>query len=87
MYKFEVRQIEGWNTPDGWYWNNSFYIGSFTTKSESTEGQKQSFTRFLRKNGITFKLNRTLIEDNIDYFEIIDRKTKEPLFAAIYREQ
>ena len=87
MLKFEVRQIEGWNTPEGWTWNNSWFIGEFTTKATTTKGTKKSFMNYLKNHGITFKKNRILINDELDYLEIVDRKTKEPLFAAIWHEQ
>ena len=84
---FEVRQVEAWTDPEsGWYWNNSFYIGSFTT---SAKDEKRAFTRFLKNNGIVFFKGKTVIDVQDDGFilEIQDRKTKEPLFAAIYKEQ
>jgi hypothetical protein len=41
-------------------------------------------SRYLKQHhGITFKANRTRTETDGSVFEIIDRKTKEPLFAAI----
>jgi len=80
-YHFEVRQVEGWaDEENGWVWNTSFYVGEFGTDSENA---KRAFTRYLRKLGIVFKPNRTLITDYTDVIEIIDRKTKEPLFAAL----
>ena len=84
---FEVREIDAWNSPNGWYWNSSYFIGTFTTIAATEEGIKRSFVRYLNKKGIHFKLNRTIIENQIDVFEIQDRKTKEPLFAAIWKEE
>ena len=84
---FEVRQVEAWTDPDsGWYWNNSYYIGAFTT---SAKDEKRAFTRFLKNNGIVFFKGKTIIDvqDGGFILEIQDRKTKEPLFAAIYKEQ
>lgn len=79
--KFEVRQIDAWgNAVDGYEWNTSYLVGKFTTHAKS---EKRAFCDFLRKNGIVFKVNRTLIEFDGDVYTIIDRKTKEPLFAAI----
>lgn len=85
MFKFEVRQIEGWNYPEGWTWNNSWIIGEYKTKAATTKGNKIAFMNYLNNHGITFKRNRILIIDEMDDLEIIDRKTKEPLFAAIWK--
>lgn len=78
--KFEVRGIDAWMDCDNWTWNTSFLVGTFTTKAKN---EKRAFCNFLRKNGIVFKVNRTLINFDGDVYEIIDRKTKEPLYAAI----
>ena len=78
--KYEVRQIDAWNSPDGWTYNDSFRVGEFHTNARN---EKRAFTRFLNRHGIVFKKNRTRIEYDGDIYEIQDRKTKEPLFAAI----
>lgn len=82
---FEVREIDSWLYDGAWEWNTSYFIGIFAT---SAKNEKRAFTNFLKKRGIVFKVNRTLIEteDGGAIYEIIDRKTKEPLYAAIYRE-
>ena len=84
---FEIRQIEAWSDPDGlWTWNNSYIIGYMKT---SAKDEKRAFTRYLKKQGIVFFKGKTIIDsqNGCDILEIQDRKTKEPLFAAIYKEQ
>ena len=84
---FEIRQVEAWIDPDsGWYWNSSYFIGNMTT---SAKDEKRAFTRYLKKQGIVFFKGKTIIDvqDGGSILEIQDRKTKEPLFAAIYKEQ
>ena len=79
--KFEIREIDAWMDCDGWTWNSSYHIGEFTTNAKN---EKRAFTNALaRIAGIRFKLNRTIIYDDGDIIEIQDRKTHEPLFAAI----
>lgn len=83
---FEVRQIDGIMYEEGWIWNTSYLVGYFTT---SAKDEKRAFTRFLKNNGIVFFKGKTIIDvqDGGFILEIQDRKTKEPLFAAIYKEQ
>ena len=85
-YTFEVRQVDAWFYDDSWTWNTSYFIGKMTT---SAKDEKRAFIRFLNKKGIYFKKNRTIIDvqDGGSILEVQDRKTKEPLFAAIYCEQ
>lgn len=80
--KFEIRQLDAWgNAKDGYEINNSYYMGEMVTKAQD---ERRAFTAWMKKHvGITFKPNRTLIEYDGDVYTIIDRKTKEPLFAAI----
>lgn len=78
--KFEVREIDAWMEDNNWTWNTSFFVGTFTTNAKD---EKRAFCNFLRKHGIIFKVNRTLIDFDGSIYEIVDRKTKEPLFAAI----
>lgn len=78
--KYEVRQIDAWKDIEGWTWNESWPIGEFTT---SASNERKAFTAYLKRLGITFKRNCTLITYDGDIYEIIDRKTKEPMFAAI----
>lgn len=85
--KYEIRQIDAWNSPEGWTWNESFHIGEFHSNAKTNKAWKRTFTKALQHMGITFKLNRTLIDcQDGEILEIQDRKTKEPLFAAIPME-
>lgn len=83
MAKFLIRQVEAWaGDEEGlWDYNNVWSIGEMTTKAKN---ERKAFTNYLRKNGIVFKKNRTRIEFDGDNYTIIDRKTYEPLFDAIF---
>lgn len=83
---FEIREIDAMAYDDDWSWNTSYFMGNMATSAENIN---RAFTRWLKKKGIVFKNNRTLIEYDGDVYTIIDRKTKEPLFAAIpsYNDQ
>ena len=77
---FDVRQVDSWFIDDSWTWNASYHLFDFST---SAANEKRAFVNALRQHGITFKKNRTRIEYDGSIYEIIDRKTKEILFAAI----
>ena len=79
---FLIRQVEAWASPEGWDYNNVFVIGELST---SAKNERKAITTYLRKRGIVFKKNRTLIEFDGDNYTIIDRKTKEPIFDAVAR--
>lgn len=84
MAKFLVRQLDSWKSGDDLYdWdvNNVYNIGEVKT---SAKNERRAITRYLRMKGIIFKKNRTLIDFDGDNYTIIDRKTKEPIFDAVY---
>lgn len=80
-FSYDVRQIDAWSDPEtGWTWNSSFHIGTMRTAADP----RRALPAYLRRHyGLTFKRNRTRIEYDGDIYEIQDRKTKEPLYAAI----
>ena len=80
---FLVRQVESWFYEDCWQYNNVWNVGRFSTKATKTETEKKALTRFLKKQGIIFKPNKTRIEFDGDIYAITDRKTKEILFDCI----
>lgn len=80
-YSYDVREIDAWSDAEsGWTWNTSYHIGTMETAAEDV---RRALTAYLKKRGIVFKLNRTIIQDDGSVIEIQDRKTKEPLYAAI----
>lgn len=80
---FEIRQIDAWNSPDGWIYNTTYSLGSFTTAAQN---ERRAFYRALARMGIRFYRGRVRTEYDGDVYEIIDRKTGEPLFCAIPQE-
>lgn len=80
-YSYDVREIDAWSDAEiGWTWNTSYHIGTMETAAEDV---RRALTAYLKRRGIVFKLNRTIIYDDGSVIEIQDRKTKEPLYAAI----
>ena len=81
-YEYEIRQVDAWcDSEGGWNWNTSYFIGTMKTAAKN---EKRAFCKWLKDHaGITFRKNRTLINYDGSVYEIIDKKTKAPLFAAI----
>ena len=81
-YCYEIRELDCWgNETDGYECNTSYLMGTLKTRAQD---EKRAFTRYLKnKHGIVFEKNRTRIEFDGSVYEIVDRKTSEPLFAMI----
>lgn len=80
---YEVREIDAWMYDDSWTWNTSFIVGTFTTAAQDTA---RAFRHYLKTQGVTFRRGTTRTEYDGDVYEIVDRKTGEPLYAAIPME-
>ena len=86
---YELRQVDAWaeyddpDDPDeapAWVWNTSYHLGTFTTTAKD---HARAFRAALARLGVTFYRGRTVTEYDGNVYEIVDRKTREPLFAAI----
>ena len=80
---YEIRQVDALAYDDGWTYNETWRLGSFATASQDVP---RAFRRALAKLGISFYPGRTVTEYDGDVYEICDRATREPLFAAIPEE-
>ena len=87
-HTYEIREIDALaeydNTEEtpSWIWNTSYRLGEFTTAGDVP----RAFRRALAKMGIQFYRGRTVPEYDGNVYEIVDRATHEPLFAAIPKE-
>ncbi|MEE1209017.1 MAG: hypothetical protein U0K60_03165 [Parafannyhessea umbonata] len=80
---YEVREIDAYLYDDSWTYNETWHLGTFTTTGDPA----RAFRRYLKTHhGVTFYKGRTVTEYDGDVYEIIDRKTAEPLFVAIPQE-
>ncbi len=77
--RYEIRQINAIAYDDGWSYNSTYHISTFTT----TGNPARAFRRALARFGIAFYRGRTRTEYDGDVYEIVDRATGEPLFCAI----
>jgi hypothetical protein len=81
-HAYEIREIDAIAYDDGWTYNTTYRLGEFTTAGDVP----RAFRRALAKMGIQFYRGRTVTEYDGDVYEICDRATHEPLFAAIPKE-
>ena len=78
---YEILQVEAWADGDGgWTYNNAFRLGTMKTAAKKPE---KAFRRWLSRKGVCFKKYATIAVDDGYVLEIQDRKTGEPLFAAV----
>lgn len=80
---YEIRQLDCYVYDDSWTVNTSYRLGEFTTRAKDTA---RAFYRALHRLGITFYKGKTRTEYDGDVYEITDRATGKPLFAAIPQE-
>lgn len=81
--RYEVRQVDAYLYDDCWTYNTTYLIGTFTTYAEDIP---RAIRYYLKSKGIVFQPHATRTEYDGDVYEIVDRKTGEPLFAAIPQE-
>lgn len=78
--EFELREIDAWAYDDGWSYNTTYRLGTFTTCAQD---KARAFRRALARLGIRFYRGKTRTEFDGDVYEIVNRKTGEPLFCAV----
>lgn len=79
---YEIRQVDALAYDDGWTYNETWHLGTFTTAGDPA----RAFRRALAQLGIKFYPGRTVTEYDCSVYEIVDRATREPLFVAIPEE-
>lgn len=77
---YEIRQIDALNDGESWYWNTSYNLGTFSTKANN---HKRAFLRALHNLGIVCKRGACYVDYDGSIYELRERKTDMPLFAAI----
>ena len=82
-YQYEVKQIDAWRDPDGWYWNDVYHLGILNTAAGTKQGLKKALIMFLNNAGILLNSRKISFYYDGDVLEIHERFTGEPLFAMI----
>ena len=78
--EYEIRQIDAIREDDGWMWNTSYSLGCYEAIGAD---HKRSFLRALHRLGIVCKRGACRVEYDGDVYELVERSTGMPMFAAI----
>lgn len=79
-YTFEIRKVDALMEEENcWYWNSSIHYGEYTTTADN----KRAFLNALHNLGIYCKRGKCRVIEDGECWILEDRKTNEPLFAAI----
>ena len=86
MAKAEIVSIDAWNSPDGWYWNNSHNLCEVASEDIDKLKTPRKVCSYLRKLGYlraesAGKVRVDYSGSDPDCIEIQDRKTGEPLLG------
>ena len=81
---FRVLSIDAWRYDDGWTWNNWFHVGD--VPREVCELTPRRLLRFLRAEGYLGAKSggKVAIDDDGHNLVIVNRTTREPLYAVEY---
>lgn len=79
-YSYEIRQVDGWHDGEGWFYNETWKLCDISSVAND---EKRLFLRALRRHGISFKRGAVRVDYDGSIYEIVNRKTAEPLFCMI----
>lgn len=81
-----ILSIDAWNGPDGWTWNQWYNRGK--APLSLCEKKPRAVFAWMRENGFLSEgsKGRVALDDDQHNLVIIDRHTREPLFAIAYGE-
>lgn len=87
---FKVLSIDAWREAEGgWTWNNWYEVRSCEPLPEKILGNTRKMLNWLRKEGVLGdgSLGRVAIEDDQYNYVVIDRHSREPIYAVQYGDQ
>lgn len=86
---FKVLSIDAWRDGEGWMWNNWYNVETSEPFPEALLGNTRKTLNLLRKEGLmgSNSIGRVTIEDDQYNYVVMDRKTRQPLYAIEYGSQ
>ena len=80
--KYQVLSIDAWgNQEEGYEWNNWHKVGFIDISTRDTE---QDILEKMYINGFINNITGADIEDDQHNWVVVDKKTREPVFAIEY---
>jgi len=78
-----ILSIDAWREPEGWFWNAWYKVGVFDLSEKDTT---RTILKDLRTMGFLsdYSKGRLTIEDDQYNLVIINRNTRQPIFAIEY---
>jgi len=82
----KILSIDAWKTEGGWTWNNWYAHGVITKADFEKLDSNRKVLSWLREEGYLseYSKGRVAIEDDQYNLVIVDKNTKEPLYAIEY---
>lgn len=91
LAELNVLSIDAWRDGDGWTWNNWFKRGTLTVRKFqklgcTTRQQTRATLAWFREQGYLSDSSKgaVTLEDDGYNITVLDRRTREPLFAIEY---
>lgn len=81
-----ILSIEAWRNPLGWDWNSWRRIGEIDRVTLDTLTTNRRVLRWMRDEGYLthYSKGRVTVEDDQYNLVVLDKNTREPLFAIEY---
>lgn len=87
MDKIDILSIDAWRYDDGWQWNNWFRVATLSREDfDILADSPRKMFRWFREAGMLgyASKGRVALEDDGYNVVIVDKSTREPLFAIEY---
>ncbi len=85
MNNVRILSIDAWRDGDGWTWNQWFNVGEIDLDAVNIDNARQ-LLKYMRSEGYlkASSAGRAAIEDDGYNVVILDKNTREPIFAIEY---
>lgn len=83
-----ILSIDAWRNPDGWDWNMWHKVGSVDLATLATLKTPRQILAYMRREGFLASTSggHVAVDDDQYNLVIVNRRTREPLFAIAYGE-
>ncbi len=79
-----ILEIEAWRDGDGWTWNNWFHVGNISGAEFECADTNRDILKIVRERTALTGQGLVTIEDDGCNLVIVQKNTREPLYAIEY---